>query len=167
VPAEGRRGGAAAGARGALCPRPRCVYAAPRHGRERANSDAFGTTGGLPRRWDGSAPLPVSNAALAVALVAFVVLMFGIGLRAQARIRTLEDYLVAGRKLSWPLASATLFATWFGAGTLLTATDETRAEGLRAAALEPIGPGICLVLAGLFFEIGRAACRERGEVLGV
>jgi len=93
----------------------------------------------------------VSNAALAVALVAFVVLMFGIGLRAQARIRTLEDYLVAGRKLSWPLASATLFATWFGAGTLLTATDEIRAEGLRAAALEPIGPGLCLVLAGLFF----------------
>src|SRR5690606_28853098 len=88
---------------------------------------------------------------LAVALVAFVVLMFGIGLRAQARIRTLEDYLVAGRKLSWPLASATLFATWFGAGTLLTATDEIRAEGLRAAALEPIGPGLCLVLAGLFF----------------
>ena len=93
----------------------------------------------------------MSNAALAVALVAFVVLMFGIGLRAQARIRTLEDYLVAGRKLSWPLASATLFATWFGAGTLLTATDETRAEGLRAAALEPIGPDLCLVLAGLFF----------------
>jgi len=93
----------------------------------------------------------VSSTALAVALVAFVVLMFGIGFRARARIRTLEDYLVAGRRLSWPLASATLFATWFGAGTLLTATDEARAEGLRAAALEPIGPGLCLVLAGLFF----------------
>jgi len=93
----------------------------------------------------------VTSAQLAVALVAFVVLMFGIGFRARARIRTLEDYLVAGRKLSWPLASATLFATWFGAGTLLTATDEARSEGLRAAALEPIGPGLCLVLAGLFF----------------
>ena len=93
----------------------------------------------------------MTSAPLAVALVAFVVLMFGIGFRARARIRTLEDYLVAGRNLSWPLASATLFATWFGAGTLLTATDEARSEGLRAAALEPIGPGLCLVLAGLFF----------------
>jgi len=93
----------------------------------------------------------VSSGPLAVALVAFVVLMFGIGFRARARIRTLEDYLVAGRKLSWPLASATLFATWFGAGTMLAATDEARSEGLRAAALEPIGPGVCLVLAGLFF----------------
>jgi SSS family solute:Na+ symporter len=93
----------------------------------------------------------LSSTALAVALVAFVVLMFGIGFRARARIHTVEDYLVAGRRLTWPLASATLFATWFGAGTLLTATDEARAEGLRASALEPIGPGLCLVLAGAFF----------------
>ncbi len=91
------------------------------------------------------------NTALAVALLAFVALMYGIGFWARARIHTLEDYLVAGRRLSWPLAAVTLFATWFGAGTLLTATDEARVQGLRAAALEPIGPGLCLVLAGLFF----------------
>src|SRR5690606_9511850 len=77
--------------------------------------------------------------------------MFGIGFRARARIRTLEASLAAGRSLSWPLASATLFATWFGAGTLQTATDGARAEGLCAAALEPIGHGLCVVLAGLFF----------------
>jgi solute:Na+ symporter, SSS family len=88
---------------------------------------------------------------LAAVLVAFVALMFGIAVWARGRIATVEDYLVAGRRLSWPLATATLFATWFGAGTLMTATDEVRAEGLRAAALEPIGPGLCLVIAGLFF----------------
>ena len=93
----------------------------------------------------------MSTTLLAAVLIAFVALMFGIALRARNRIATLEDYLVAGRRLSLPLATATLFATWFGAGTLMTATDEVRAEGLRAAALEPIGPGLCLVIAGLFF----------------
>ncbi|MCA9687439.1 MAG: hypothetical protein KC457_35080, partial [Myxococcales bacterium] len=47
------------------------------------------------------------------------------------------------------LAFPTLLATWFGAGTLLTATDEVRAGGLRMAALEPVGAGLCLILAGL------------------
>jgi solute:Na+ symporter, SSS family len=86
-----------------------------------------------------------------IALAAFVVAMFAIAFWARGRIHDVEDYLVAGRRLSWPLATATLFATWFGAGTLLTATDEVSLEGLRAAALEPIGPGLCLILAGLFF----------------
>jgi Na+/proline symporter len=45
----------------------------------------------------------------------------------------------------------TLLATWFGAGTLLAASDEVRREGLQAAALDPFGAGIYLLLAGLFF----------------
>src|SRR5690606_3825321 len=129
---------AVAARRTALCLAARCVYAALRHEAERERSDSAGTGGGASHTHPVDVPAepPVTSAPLAVALVAFVVLMFGIGFRARARIRTLEDYLVAGRNLSWPLASATLFATWFGAGTLLTATDEARSEGLRAAALE-------------------------------
>lgn len=88
---------------------------------------------------------------LAVVLSGYVVALFAIALWARGKIHTAEDYLVAGRRLPLSLATATLFATWFGAGTLLTATDEVRAEGLRAAALEPIGAGLCLVVAGLFY----------------
>jgi SSS family solute:Na+ symporter len=88
---------------------------------------------------------------LGAVLFAFLLAMLAIGLWSRGRIESAEDYLVAGRRLPLSLAWATLFATWFGAGTLLTATDEVRAEGLRAAALEPIGAGLCLILAGLFF----------------
>lgn len=84
-------------------------------------------------------------------LVVYVCAMFAIAFWAKGRIHSQEDYLVAGRRLPFSLACATLFATWFGAGTLLTATDEVRAEGLRSAALEPIGAGLCLVVAGLFY----------------
>jgi Na+/proline symporter len=93
----------------------------------------------------------LNTTALGVAMGLLVLLMFVIGFWARGRIYNAEDYLLAGRRLPLSLATATIFATWFGAGTLLTATDEVRAEGLRAAALEPIGAGLCLVVAGLFF----------------
>jgi Na+/proline symporter len=95
--------------------------------------------------------LPLNTSVLAALLGVYVVVMFALAYWASRRIHSAEDYLVAGRRLPLSLAWATLFATWFGAGTLLTATDEVRAEGLRAAALEPIGAGLCLIVAGVFF----------------
>ena len=85
------------------------------------------------------------------ALVAYVVVMFAIAVWARSKIHDTEDYLVAGRSLPLVLAGPTLFATWFGAGTLLTATDEVRAGGLVMAALDPFGAGLCLLLAGLVY----------------
>lgn len=87
----------------------------------------------------------------APALIAYAALLFGVAAVARRRIRTPEDYLVAGRRLSTRLAAASLLATWFGAGTLLASAEEVRDTGLSAAALEPIGPGLCLILVGLFY----------------
>lgn len=88
---------------------------------------------------------------LGIVLVAFVLGMFAISFWAQRQVHSVEDFIVAGRRLPFSLALPGLFATWFGAGTLLTATDEVRAEGLRAIALEPLGSGLCLVVAGIWF----------------
>ena len=88
---------------------------------------------------------------LGTALAVYLALMFGLALVVQDKVNGAEDYLVAGRRLSFPLALASLFATWFGAGTLLASADEVRSVGLRAVAMEPLGAGICLILAGLFF----------------
>lgn len=88
---------------------------------------------------------------LAVVLGSYVAVLFAIGWWARGRIHDAADFLVAGRRLSLPLATATLVGTWFGAGTLLAVADEVRAEGLRATALDPVGAGGCLLLAGLFF----------------
>lgn len=51
------------------------------------------------------------------------------------------------------LSVATLFATWFGAGTLMTMTDEVAETGLRAALLDPIGAGFCLIIVGFFYAV--------------
>ncbi|MFZ9885923.1 MAG: sodium:solute symporter family protein [Myxococcota bacterium] len=85
------------------------------------------------------------------ALTIYLCLIALLSLVARGRVRDVDDYVVAGRRLSLPLASATLLATWFGAGTLLTAADAVRTEGLRKAALDPLGAGVCLLLAGAFF----------------
>lgn len=93
---------------------------------------------------------PALTALLAAAMLLYTAALFALSFWARGRIHDTEDYLVAGRRLSLPLSTATLFATWFGAGTLLAASDAVRAEGVRAAALDPWGAGACLVIAGLF-----------------
>lgn len=85
---------------------------------------------------------------LAVSMLVYLVGMYVIGFLAERRIHNVEDFLVAGRRLPLSLAWMTLLATWFGAGTLLTAADEVRMGGLQRAALDPLGAGVCLLLAG-------------------
>jgi solute:Na+ symporter, SSS family len=84
-------------------------------------------------------------------LVAYLVGVFSVALWARRRIFDAEDFIVAGRRLSLGFATAALMGTWFGAATILTAADEVRLGGLRQIALEPLGSGFCLILAGFFF----------------
>jgi Na+/proline symporter len=88
---------------------------------------------------------------MTTAVGVYLVGLFGVGFWARGRVETHEDYIVAGRRLPLGLNTFTLLATWFGAGTLLTATDEIAAEGLAPALLEPYGAGVCLIVAGAFF----------------
>ena len=66
---------------------------------------------------------------LGVTIGVYLIVIFALAIRARRRVKNEEDYIVAGRRL--PLSLATLLATWFGAGTLLTATDEIRAAMSR------------------------------------
>ena len=90
---------------------------------------------------------------LAGVILLYVIIMFAISIWAQRQVNSSEDYLVAGRRLPLSLAWATLLATWFGAGTVLTQSDEVRENGLQQAALDPLGAGLCLIIAGLFFAV--------------
>ncbi|MCB9567092.1 MAG: sodium:solute symporter [Myxococcales bacterium] len=85
---------------------------------------------------------------LATTLGLYVIATYALGWWSRGRIQSAEDFLVAGRRLPLGLAWATLLATWFGAGTMLTAADAIHADGLVRAALEPLGSGVCLLLAG-------------------
>lgn len=84
-------------------------------------------------------------------LIGYLAALFGVAIYAHRRVHSVEDFVVAGRRLSFPFSFATLLATWFGAGTMLTAADSVSQGGMERAALEPFGAGLCLILAGVFF----------------
>lgn len=88
---------------------------------------------------------------LLLAIVAYLGVQFGIGLWASRRVRTEDDDLVAGRRLGYPLAVFSLFATWFGAETVMGAAGRTYAQGLSLTSAEPFGYALCLFLLGLVF----------------
>jgi Na+/proline symporter len=83
-----------------------------------------------------------------VALLVFLVLQLGIGVWVSRRIATEDDYLVAGRRMGTVLTTGSLFATWFGAETVIGSAGRVREEGVTLASAEPFGYGLCLVLGG-------------------
>ncbi|MBB3209093.1 SSS family transporter [Rhodopirellula rubra] len=86
----------------------------------------------------------------AAALVVYCAGLYLIGWIARRKIRNVEDFVLAGRRLPTSLAAITIIATWFGAESLMTTADEVGNEGLRKAMLDPLGIALCLLLAGLF-----------------
>ena len=89
------------------------------------------------------------------ALVWFVVLYMAvtiaIGLWAARRVHNSKDYLVAGRSLPLYMSVATVFATWFGAETVLAVSSTFVKDGLRGIVADPFGFSLCLILVAVFF----------------
>jgi SSS family solute:Na+ symporter len=88
-------------------------------------------------------------------LIAFVVLYLivsiAIGLWAAKRVHNSKDYLVAGRSLPLYINTATVFATWFGAETVLSVSATFAKDGLGGIVADPFGSSFCLVFVALFF----------------
>ena len=64
------------------------------------------------------------------------------------RIASEADYLIGGRSLGYTLTTFSLFATWFGAETVIGSSTTIYGEGFSLASPEPFGYGLCLVLMG-------------------
>lgn len=83
--------------------------------------------------------------------VGYVAILMTIGVLASRRVRNSTDYIVAGRRLPLGLCVFTVFATWFGSGTLIGAAGAAYSGGLGAVLANPFGSALCLLLAGLFY----------------
>lgn len=69
------------------------------------------------------------------------------------RIRTEDDYLVAGRSLGYGLGTFTIFATWFGAEACIGAAARIYEHGLAGGSADPFGYALCIVLMGAIFAV--------------
>jgi SSS family transporter len=84
-------------------------------------------------------------------VVLYLLVSIGIGLYASTRVHNAKDFAVAGRHLPLPIVTATVFATWFGAETVLGISATFVKEGMGGVVADPFGASLCLILAGLFF----------------
>ena len=83
-----------------------------------------------------------------VTVAIYLVGMITLGLYAARRAKSSTDFMVAGRKLGLPVATATMLATWMGAGTIMGAAGAAYGGGFLAVIADPFGAALCLFLIG-------------------
>ncbi len=108
---------------------------------ETVNS-AAGVAGlGLPER---------TQTLLWCGIAVYVLGMLLIGWYASRRVKGMNDFLVAGRRLPLWMATATLLATWFGAGSSMGVAATVFSDGVGGVIADPFGASLSLILAGVF-----------------
>ncbi len=84
-------------------------------------------------------------------VVIYLVVTIAIGLYAASLVKNSKDFVVAGRSLPLYMSVATVFATWFGAETVLSVSATFAKDGLGGIVADPFGASFCLVFVALFF----------------
>ena len=80
----------------------------------------------------------------------YVATVLAIGWFSGRKVKNLGDFIVAGRRLPLWMATATLLATWFGAGSSMGVAATVYSGSLRDVIADPFGASISLILAGIF-----------------
>jgi solute:Na+ symporter, SSS family len=88
---------------------------------------------------------------LVVSVLVYLAVTIAIGLYAAKFVANSKDYLVAGRSLPLYMNVATVFATWFGAETVLSVSATFVKDGLGGIPADPFGATFCLIFVALFF----------------
>lgn len=88
-----------------------------------------------------------------MALVGYLAIQLAIGAWLAPKIHTESDYLIAGRRLGYPLTIFSIFATWFGAETCIASAGRAYQDGFSLTSAEPFAYGITLILTGVIFAV--------------
>ena len=84
-------------------------------------------------------------------VVLYLLVTIAIGLWAAKWVHNSKDYVVAGRSLPLYMSAATVFATWFGAETVLSVSATFARDGLGGIVADPFGATFCLIFVAIFF----------------
>jgi SSS family transporter len=88
---------------------------------------------------------------LIASVVLYLLVTIAIGLWAARRVHSAKDFVLAGRSLPLAMSAATVFATWFGAETVLSVSATFTRDGLGGIVADPFGSSFCLLFVALFF----------------
>lgn len=89
--------------------------------------------------------------ALGFAVILYLVATVAVGLYASRRVKGAKDFMVAGRSLPLYMNFTCVFATWFGAETVLSVSATFTRDGLVGIPGDPFGAGACLIIVALLF----------------
>ena len=85
-----------------------------------------------------------------IGLAVYMGVLLLIGLYSGKKVNSMKDFLVAGRRLPLWMATATLLATWFGAGSSMGVAATVYSDGIGGVLADPFGASLSLMLAGVF-----------------
>jgi solute:Na+ symporter, SSS family len=88
---------------------------------------------------------------LIACVIAYMFVTVAVGIYASRRVHGAKDFMVAGRSLPLYMSFACVFATWFGAETVLSVSAKFAHKGLGFVSGDPFGASMCLVLVAFFF----------------
>lgn len=87
----------------------------------------------------------LSRTELVIFIAVYVVFQIAIGLWFARGTKSDTDYYIAGGRLGFFPITLSLFATWFGAETILGSSAAVAEGGLSGARAEPFGYALCLI----------------------
>lgn len=88
---------------------------------------------------------------LVVSVIVYMAATVALGVYASRRVKNSKDFMVAGRSLPLYMNFACVFATWFGAETVLSVSAKFAHKGLGFVSGDPFGASMCLILVAFFF----------------
>lgn len=81
----------------------------------------------------------------------YIAAQFAVAIAVSRRIRSETDYILGGRQIGVGLAAFSIFATWFGAETVIGSAGSVYSDGLSGAQGEPFAYGLAIVIMGALF----------------
>lgn len=88
---------------------------------------------------------------LIASVILYMVFTIAVGVYAANMVKDSKDFMVAGRSLPLYMNFACVFATWFGAETVLSVSAKFAHQGMGFVSGDPFGASTCLILVALFF----------------
>ncbi|HEY9117643.1 MAG TPA: sodium:solute symporter, partial [Roseivirga sp.] len=88
---------------------------------------------------------------LGISITVYILFTLAIGYWASKRIKTTDDFTLAGRSLSTMFVGVTIFATWFGPELVMGMPALFSQEGIQGIITDQFGTFLCLVLIARFY----------------
>jgi SSS family transporter len=86
-------------------------------------------------------------------VLGYIAVQFAVAIWVSRRIKTETDYILGGRQIGFTLAAFSVFATWFGAETVLGSAGRVYSDGLSGAQGEPFAYAMAIVIMGLVLAV--------------